>query len=66
LMDFHHETSLRFILEDDSIFSASRACICSCSSKRVGLWLVVRSSICLIHIAHSTFTLELHFRFGFI
>ncbi len=66
LMDFHHETSFRSILEDDSISSASRTCICSCSSKGVGLWLVVKSSMHLFHIAHFTFTLALHFCFGFI
>jgi hypothetical protein len=66
LMDFHHDTSLRSILEDDSISSASKACIHSCSSKGVGLWLVVRSSIRSFHIAHSSFTSMLRFCFGLI
>jgi hypothetical protein len=63
-MDYN--TSLRSILEDDSISSASRACIRSCSSKGAGLWLVTRPSIYLFHIAHSTFTLVLHFHLGLI
>jgi hypothetical protein len=41
LMDIHHDTSFKFILEDDSISSASRAHIRSSSCKGVGLWLVV-------------------------
>jgi hypothetical protein len=41
-MDFHHDTSLRFILEDDSISFASKARICSCSDKGAGLLLVAR------------------------
>jgi hypothetical protein len=61
LMDIHHDTSLMCILEDDSIFLTSRARIYSCSSKGVGLWLVVRPFICLFRIAHFIFTLALHF-----
>jgi len=45
LMDIHHDTSLRFILEDDSISSTSKACIHSCLGKGAWLWLVVRPSI---------------------
>jgi hypothetical protein len=37
LMDFHHNTSLRSSLENDSISSSSRAHIHSYSSKGVGL-----------------------------
>ncbi len=33
LMDFHHNTSFRSILEDDSISLASKAHICSCLGK---------------------------------
>jgi hypothetical protein len=36
LMDIHHDTSLKSILGDDSIFSTSKAHICSCSSKGYG------------------------------
>jgi hypothetical protein len=40
LMDIHHDTSFRVVLKDDSISSASKACIYFCSSKGVGLWSV--------------------------
>jgi hypothetical protein len=60
-MDIHHNTSFKFILEDDSISSTSKACICSCFGKGVGLWLIVRPFIHSFHIAHSTLTLKLHF-----
>jgi hypothetical protein len=66
LMDIHFDTSLRFILEDDSISSASKACIRSCSSKGARLWLIVRPSLYLFHIAHSTFTSTLRFCLGLI
>jgi len=66
LMDFHHDTSLKSILQDDSISSTSKANICSCLSKGVGLWSVVRPFICLFRIAHSIFTSVLHFCFGLI
>jgi hypothetical protein len=33
LMDFHHDTSFRSILEDDSISSTSKVYIHSCSNK---------------------------------
>jgi hypothetical protein len=65
-MDFHHDTSLRSILEYDSISLTSITCIHSCSSKGAGLWLVVKPSIHLFHIAHFTFTLVLRFRFSLI
>jgi hypothetical protein len=60
-MDFHHDTSLRFILEDDFISSTSKACIHFCSGKGAGLWLVVKPSINLFHIAHFYF----HFNVAF-
>jgi hypothetical protein len=66
LMDIHHDTSFRSILEDDSISSTFRARIQFCSGKGVGLWLVVRPSICLFHITHIIFTLTLHFHLGLI
>jgi hypothetical protein len=66
LMDFHHDTSLRFILEDDSISLASRTRICSYSGKGTRLWLVARPSICLFHISHFTFTSMLRFCFNLI
>jgi hypothetical protein len=65
-MDIHHNASLRFILEDDSISLTSRACIHSCLGKGVGLWLIVRPSIYSFCIAHSTFTLVLCFRLDLI
>jgi hypothetical protein len=64
-MDFHHDTSFKYILEDDSIFLASRTCFHSCSGKGAGLRFVIRPSICSFHMAHSTFTSVLHFCFGF-
>jgi hypothetical protein len=66
LMDIHHETSFRSILEDESISLASRSHICSCSSKGVGLWLVTRPSIHSFRIAHCTLTSMLHFRLNLI
>jgi hypothetical protein len=60
-MDIHHDTSFRSILEDDSISLALRAHIYFCLSKGARLWLVVRPSIHSFCIAHSTFTLMLHF-----
>jgi hypothetical protein len=62
LMDSHHDTSVRSILEDDSISSTFKARICSCLGKGAGLWLIVKSSIYSFCIAHSTFTLMLCFR----
>jgi len=56
----------RFILKDDSISLTSKTHIRSCLGKGVGLGLVVKPSICLFHIAHSTFTSMLSFHFGFI
>jgi len=66
LMHIHHDTSLRSILEDDSIPSTSKTHIHSCSGKGAGLWLVVGPSICSFHIAHFTFTLALHFHLSLI
>jgi hypothetical protein len=65
-MDIHHNTSSKFILEDGSISLASKACIHSCSGKGVGLWLVVRPSICSFCITHFIFTSTLCFHLGLI
>ncbi len=65
-MDIHHDTSFRSILEDDSISSASKTHIHFFSGKGAGLWLVIRPSICLFHIPHSTFTLAQCFHFSLI
>jgi hypothetical protein len=65
-MNFHHNTSFRFILEDNSISLASKAYICSCLGKGTRLWLVVKPSICLFHIAHFMFALTLCFYLGSI
>ncbi len=65
-MDIHHDISFRFILEDDSISLTFRTCIHFCSNKRVGLWLIIRPSICSFHIAHFIFISTLHFRFSLI
>jgi hypothetical protein len=61
LMDFHHNTSLRYILEDDCISSTSIVQICFCLSKGARLWLVAKLYIRSFRIAHSTFTSALHF-----
>jgi hypothetical protein len=66
LMDIHHDTSLRFILEDDSISSTFKACISSCSNKGAGLWLIIKPSIRSFHIPHFIFTSTLCFCFGLI
>jgi hypothetical protein len=66
LIDIHHDTSLKFILEDDSISSACKAHIRFCLGKGVGLWLVARPSIHLFHITHTTFTSTLCFHLGLI
>ncbi len=65
-MDIHQDTSLRSILEDDSISFTSRTRMCFCLGKGSGLWLVVRPSICSFHIAHFTFTSTLHFHLNLI
>jgi hypothetical protein len=64
LMNFHHNTSLRYILDDDSISLAFRAYIHFYSSKGAGL--VARSFIHLFHITDFTFTSTLHFFLGLI
>jgi hypothetical protein len=46
LIDFHHDTSLMSILEDDYIFSTFKACIHFCLGKKARPWLVVRPCIC--------------------
>jgi hypothetical protein len=65
-MDIHHNTSVRSLLEDDSISLAFKACICSCLGKGVGLWFITRPSIHSFHIARSTFTSTLHFHLSLI
>jgi hypothetical protein len=66
LMDIHHNTSLRCILEDDSISLASKAYIHYFSSKGVGLKLDIKSFIHLFRITHYTFTSALHFDLNLI
>jgi hypothetical protein len=66
LMDIHHDTFLKSILEDDSVFSTSKARIRFCLHKGFGLWLIIRPSICFFCIAHFTFTLALRFYLGLI
>jgi len=66
LMDIHHDTSLKFILEDNSISLAYKAHIHSYLGKGARLWLVVKPFICSFHIAHFIFTLALHFHLGLI
>jgi hypothetical protein len=61
LMDIHYNTSFKFILDDDSFSSTSRARIYFCSGNRASLWLIVRSFICSFHIAHSISMLHFHF-----
>ncbi len=51
LMDIHHNTSFRYILEDDFISSASKVRIYSCLGKGTRLWLIAKPSI------HSFYTL---------
>jgi hypothetical protein len=65
-MDTHHDTSFRFILEDDFIPSTSKARIHFCSGKGARLWLVAKPSICSFCITHFIFTLVLCFRLGLI
>jgi len=48
LMDIHHDTSLRSILEDDSISSTSKVCIHSYLNNGARLWLIARPSMCSI------------------
>jgi hypothetical protein len=66
LMDIHHDTSFKFILEDDSISSTSKVHIHFCLGKGVRLWVVARLFICSFHIAQFTFTSMLHFHLGLI
>ncbi len=65
-MDIHHDTSFGYIQEDDSISSTSKAHIYFCLNKKVGLQLIIRPSIHLFHITHSTFTSKLCFRLNLI
>jgi hypothetical protein len=66
LMDIYHDTSLKSILEDNSISLASRTCIHSCLGKGVELWLVDKPSIHSFRITHYTFTPMFHFHFDLI
>ncbi len=66
LMDIHHDTSFRSILEDDSISLTFRALTRFCQSKGAKLWLVARPFIHSFHIAHSSFTSMLHFSLDLI
>jgi hypothetical protein len=65
-IDIHHNTSLKSILEDNSISSTFKIRIRSCLGKGAGLWLVVRPFICLFHITHFIFTSTLHFHLSLI
>jgi hypothetical protein len=65
-LNIHHNTSLMSILEDNFISSTFKTRIHSCSSKGVGLWLVVKPSIRSFHITHSIFILVLHFHINLI
>jgi len=65
-MDFHHNTSLRSILEYDPISSTFRTYIHFCLGKGAWLWLVVRPSIHSFCITHFIFTLTLHFHLSLI
>ncbi len=66
LMDTHHDTSFRSILEDDFISSTVRARIHFCSSKGVELWLVVKPFILSFWIPYFTFILTLRFQLNLI
>ncbi len=66
LMDIHHDTSLRFILKEGSISSSFKVHICFYSGKGARLWLITRPYISSFRIAHSIFTLMLHFCLGLI
>ncbi len=66
LIDIHHDTSLRSILEDDSISLASKTHIRSCLKKGARLWVVIKPSIHLFRITHSTCTSALRFCLGLI
>jgi hypothetical protein len=66
LMNIYHDTSFRYILENDFISLESKAYIHSCLGKRVELWLIVRPFICSFRITHFNFTSSLRFRFCLI
>ncbi len=65
-MVIHHDTSLRSILEDDSISLASRARIHFCSGKGTWLWLIIKPSIRSLCIAYFTLIPTLHFHLSLI
>ncbi len=60
LMDIHHDTSLRSILEDDSSSLASKARIHFCLVRGARLWLVIRPFIRSFCITHFFFLLCFH------
>ncbi len=62
LMNFHHDTSLRSILENDSISSSSRAHICSCSGK--GNKAMVGCQAIYLFILHHTLYFHLSIAFS--
>jgi len=66
LMNIHHDTSFRFILEEDFIFLTFKICNRSCLNKGARLWLIARSYICSFCITHFIFTSTLCFRLGSI
>jgi len=66
LMDIHHNTSLKSILEYDSISSTSKTYICFHLDKGARLWLVTKPFIYSFCITQSTFTSTLHFHLNLI
>jgi hypothetical protein len=66
LMDIHHNTSLKSILEYDSISSTSKTYICFHLDKGARLWLVTKPFIYSFCITQSTFTSTLHFYLNLI
>jgi len=61
LINIHHDTFLRSILEDDFISLISRTRIHFCLGKRARQWLVARPYFYSFHIADSIFTSMLCF-----
>ncbi len=64
LMDNQNDTSFKSILEDDSISSSYKACICSSSNKGAGLWLIVRPFI--VHFTSHILLSPQHYVFASI
>jgi len=65
-MDFHHNTSFRFILEDDSISSTSKARIRFCLGNEGKAMVGCYAIYLFVYITHFTFTSALYFHFGLI